>query len=50
MEVKIQRLVANGLTRVKAIALIERRAKRLKSGVRSTLNLRTGHWILPVNE
>lgn len=50
MEAKIQRLVANGLTRTKAIALINRRAKRLKLGVRSTLYLRTALWILPVNE
>ena len=48
--VKVQRLVANGLPRAKAIALIHKRESRLRTGVRSTINLRTGHWILPDKE
>ena len=48
--VKVQRPVANGLPRAKAIALIHKRESRLRTGVRSTMNLRTGHWILPDKE
>lgn len=47
---KLERLMANGLTEQKAIKLLQRREKRLKTGIKSTMNLRTGHWQLPTKE
>lgn len=50
MKHKLTRLVANGLPLEKAQALLARRERRMKTGVRFNKNLRTGCWLLPADE
>lgn len=49
-QTKLARLIANGLSKAKALSLLKRREARLRTGVKSTMNLRTGHWLLPTEE
>ena len=50
-QTKLDRLTANGLPKQKALSLLKRRElRRLRTSVKSTMNLRTGHWQLPTKE
>ena len=49
-QTKLDRLTANGLPKQKALSLLMRRELRLRTSVKSTMNLRTGHWQLPTKE
>lgn len=49
-QTKLNRLIANGLPKQKALSLLKRRELRLRTSVKSTMNLRTGHWQLPTKE
>ena len=50
-QTKLDRLITNGLPKQKALSLLKRRELRcLRTSVKSTMNLRTGHWQLPTKE